>query len=315
MPTVEEAAIVAELKKKDLPVKGEEDKDEEQVEEVEVEESDDVEEVEVEEEEQVAALDQQSEEEIQASDAGWKPKDEWDGDPEEWVTAKQFLRNGEYLRKIHNQNRKIKQLDDVVSTLAKQQKKIFDAGYDKAKKELKTALREANKEGDDASAELLEERLEQLETRRKEDTKDLTVSETTETKEPKVAPEFASWVQRNDWFVKYPEMRAYAEAIGMQHAVKNPEISNAEVYQFVTDKVKKTFPERFGKTMKKVLRKGGSPVEGADDVAGGRNRGGTVTKVALTAEEKTVGRALIGKGIYKNLNEYAVDLKKLGVKS
>lgn len=313
MPTVEEAAIAAELKKKGLDVEeGKEEEGEAEVIEVDEAEADD--EVEVGEEEG-SADDGQTEEELNASSSGWKPKDEWEGDPAEWVTAKQFLRNGEYLRKIHNQNRKIKELDGVVSTLAKQQKKIFDAGYDKAKKELKSALREANKEGDDATAELVEQRLEELETRRKEDTTVLETASAPAKEEPKVAPEFAGWVARNDWFTKYPEMRAYAESIGVQYASKNLDASNAEVYQHVTEQVKKTFPSRFGATMKKVegRKKAGSQVESGDDLAGTR-RNTAITKVALSPEEKTVGRALVARGLYTNLNEYAVDLKKYGVK-
>src|SRR3990167_7948855 len=171
--TPEELAIAAKLKEKGLTVEeGDTDEEDEEV----SEEIDEVsEEVEVEDEETTEEVDSDeaewSEEELQAMDSGWKPQDKWDGDPDDWVTAKQFNRNGEYLRKIHNQNRKIKQLDDVVGNLAKQQKQIFDAGYAKAKRELKSALREANKEGDDATADAIEERIEQLETQHQADVK------------------------------------------------------------------------------------------------------------------------------------------------
>ena len=274
--------------------------------EIEVDESD-----ESEEEQEIEQESEYSEEEIQAKEGGWKPKDEWEGAPEEWVTAKQFLRNGEYLRKIHNQNRKIKQLDDVVTTLAKQQKKIFDAGYDKAKKELKLQLREANREGDDATAEVIEDRLEKLEERKVEDTKALEVKEE---KAPIVAPEFESWVKRNDWFVKHSEMRAYAEAEGIKHAMENPHKTNTEIYAYVTETVKKRFPERFGMAKKTTLKRE-SPVDGGSKLTTVRKGESTTVRVSLSAEEKAVGRTLVAKGIYKNLNEYAVDLKKLGAKS
>jgi hypothetical protein len=322
--TAEQVAIEAKLKDKGLPTDGE--SNEETVEEgqegseevvVEVEEEG-AEEVEIQEEAQEPA---HSENELQAMQSGWMPLDEWEAagnDPDEWVSAKQFNRNGEYLRKIHNQTRQIKKLDDVVTTLAKQQKKIFDAGYSKAKRDLKSQLREAIKEGDDATADHIEERLEALETQRVEDSKTLEVTETPDVKDTKqeVAPEFASWVDRNQWFVKHPEMRAYGEVVGLQYAQKNPEKSNVEVYQYVTETVKKKFPEKFGATMKKVVKKQGSPVEGSDGLNGGNQRSsnGPVVKVSLTAEEKQVGRTLIARGLYKNLNEYATELKKLGVK-
>lgn len=254
-----------------------------------------------------------SESERQATESGWKPKGDWDGEPDDWVSAQEFNRRGELLRKIHNQNRQIKQLDGVVNTLAKQQKKIFDAGYDKAKKELKSRLREAAKDGDDATADVIEDRLEQLEAQKAQDIQALTPSAPVAA----VVPEFSSWVERNQWFTKYPEMRGYAEGIGMKYAAENSEKTNIEVYDYVTRTVKAKFPERFGMVTKKVEKKTGSPVEGSGDLNSGRGRalGGTVVRVALSAEEKAVARTLISTGIYKNMNEYAADLKKYGAKS
>ena len=321
--TPEELAIDAKLKDKGLNVEDtdndEEDTEEgeEDVEEVVVEDEEDGEEVEVEDSDSDTDDAEWSEEESQALESGWKPQDKWEGDPDEWVTAKQFNRNGEYLRKIHNQNRKLKQLDEVVGSLAKQQKKIFDAGYDKAKRELRSALREANKEGDDATAEALENRMEQLEAQRQADLKVIPVQESQASTEQQPAPEFISWVKRNDWFIKNSALRSYAENIGLSHAQLNPQKTNVEIYQYVTDEVKKRFPEEFGTVMKTPLKKKpGSPVVGSGDLTSGKGRGpsGGTVRVSLSAEEKTVGRMLVDKGEYKNLNEYAADLKKFGVK-
>src|SRR3990167_8609601 len=318
-PTAEELEIQSKLKDKGLG--GLETSDGSNDNEILEEESD--EEIVVEEEEgEFAEVDeddssQMSESEIQARESGWKPQDECDGNPDEWVSYREFNHRGELLKKIHNQNRQLKYLDDVVVNLAKQQKKIFDAGYDKAKRELKTALREANKEGDDATADALEERLEQLEEQRQADLKVIPVQESQAVVEQQPAPEFISWVKRNDWFIKNSALRSYAENIGLSHAQLNPQKTNVEIYQYVTDEVKKRFPEEFGTVMKIPLKKKpGSPVVGSSDLTSGKGRGpsGGTVRVSLSAEEKTVGRMLVDKGEYKNLNEYAADLKKFGVK-
>ena len=246
-----------------------------------------------------------------AMQSGWRPKEEWDGDPDEWVEAREFNRRGELMRKIHNQNRQIKQLDGVVNTLANQQKKIYSAGYEKAKRDLKAQLREATKEGDDVTADAVEARLEQLEQTAQQDAAALA---TTRPKQPEVAPEFVPWVQRNQWFVDHPEMRAFAETIGVQYAQSHPDTSNAAVYTYITNEVKRRFPERFGMVKKTPGKKMGSPVEGSDDLSSTRSGGSATVRVALTSEEKAVGRALVDKGLYKNMNEYAADLKKYGVK-
>lgn len=312
------AAVNAELDKKGLPTDDQLD-DAEEGEKIEVEEEA-PEEVEIEAEDEgedtssTEDEDGPSEEEHIAQQSGWRPKDEWDGDPDEWIPAREFNRRGELLRKIHNQNRQIKQLDGVVTNLAKQQKKIFDAGYEKAKRELKSRLRAATQEGDDSLAEAIEERLESLEEQKVEDTQGLEAPEQKKT-QPEVAPEFVPWVNRNQWFVKYPEMRAYAEQIGMQYAANNPAATNSTVYDYITKTVKSKFPERFGMPTKKTV-KPGSPVEGSEGVNSGRGRAGetSMTRVALTSEEKDVGRTLVKRGLYKNMNEYAADLKKYGVK-
>jgi len=246
-----------------------------------------------------------------AMESNWRPKNEWDGDPDEWVSAKEFNRRGELLRKIHNQNRQIKQLDSVVNTLASQQKKIFGAGYEKAKRELKAQLREATKEGDDTTVDLIEQRLEQLDIAAKQDVQAL---EQVQPQQSQVAPEFIPWVTRNPWFKERPEMRAYAEVIGMQYAQEHPDAPNTEVYEHITTQVKTKFPERFGMIQRKTVKRPGSPVEGSDNLTATRTSNQVAHRVSLTSEEKDVGRTLVKKGLYKNMNEYASDLKKFGVK-
>ena len=281
---------------------------------VEVDEGEEVEEVEIIEDEgddtEVVDGDETDPDAETASQSGWRPKEEWDGDPDEWVSAREFNRRGELMRKIHNQNRQIKQLDNVVNTLANQQKKIFGAGYEKAKRELKSQLREANKEGDDATAEVIEERLEQLETAARQDAAALATAKPTQ---PQVAPEFEPWVARNSWFKDRPEMRAYAEVIGLQYAQGNPDATNSQVYEYITKQVKTKFPERFGTMKKQSSVRPGSPVESGDNLTSSRG-GPAVSRVSLTSEEKEVGRTLVKRGLYKNMNEYASDLKKFGVK-
>ena len=304
--------IKEEIKDKGISV-DEKDESKEEKEEDEVLEEE-IEEEGSEEEEQVSES-EFTEEEIQAQESGWRPKDDWDGDPDEWVTARQFLRNGEFLKRIHNQNRKLKQLEGVVDTMAKQHRKMFDSGYEKAKREIKAGLRQAIHDGDENAADAYEERLEQLETAKDQEVQKLPkVEPDTEQSKNQIPPEFVSWVKRNDWFTKYPEMRAYAEMIGVQYAQNNPEYTNVEVYSYVTDETRKRFPERFGITMKKQSnRKVATRVEGAGDSANKRVSPGT--KLSLTQEEREVGRTLVKRGLYKSMSEYAVDLNKLGVKS
>lgn len=244
--------------------------------------------------------------EKEARRAGWKPKDDFDGDPDEWVTARQFVRNGEYLKKIHNSNRKIKKLEDTIGALANQHKKIFDAGYEKAKRELKSQYRQALKEGDDSVAEQVEEQLDALDKKYKEEVKTYDVAKP-DPAQNNVHPDFANWVKDNDWFIKEPTMRAHAEIVGVAYAQENEGISNVEVYDYVTKEMKKRYPEKFPTTEHKRERP--NTVEQDTPVRRRGNQG----RIELSDEQMTVGRTLVKQKVYKNIEEYTTELKKSGV--
>ena len=61
---------------------------------------------EVEEEEPLEAV-EPSDEETVARAAGWRPKEEFDGDPNQWVDAGEFNRRAPLFEKINNQNKEL----------------------------------------------------------------------------------------------------------------------------------------------------------------------------------------------------------------
>jgi hypothetical protein len=57
--------------------------------------------------------------EQRAAEQGWRPQDEWDGEPDDWRTAREFLDRGEFFKKIDEQNRTIKELRKTQTDFAK----------------------------------------------------------------------------------------------------------------------------------------------------------------------------------------------------
>lgn len=263
-----------------------------------------------------------SEIEQAAIEQGWRPKNEFSGDMTDWVDAKTFLRQGELLKTIHNQNRKLKKMEGVVGTMAKQQKKMFDAGYAKAKKELRERHRQAVRAEDDQTAEALEEQMDQLDARKAQVDRAAAAEAAQAQIEAKAPnPDFVAWVDRNQWFARHPAMKAYAEEQGFKFARENKGVSNSEVWAHVERVVKQKFPERFPDydpeedevevRPRRTTRKS-SAVEGDTTV---RTRGTrSVDRIELTPEEKTVARMLVKGGHYSSVEEYAKELKKFGVK-
>ena len=284
--------------------------------------------IEIKEEKEEQKQEEQEEEIIQetvteksARTGGWKPKEEFDGDPEEWVTAKEFLRRGEYFNKIHNQNRKIKQLENALETMAGHHKRVFESAYNKAKSDLKRQRAQAIDDGDGQAVEVIEDHMEQLETKYQEESKhlDIKIQEEEETQQKSQQqsntpnPDFVRWVADNNWFYTDTPLRAFAEQVGVQHAVSNPGISNAEIYDYVTQQVKEHFPEKFGSKKEKPSIRKATVVEGDTNTRRTRTPQNN-SNAELTFEEEHVARTLIERGLYKDKAEYVAELKKAGLK-
>src|SRR3990167_4897006 len=87
---------------------------------------------------------QLSETEQAAVTNGWVPKDQWEGDPDEWVPARQFIKNGELFGRINSYKNKIINLEKTVGELVKHNDRVYDVGFQDAfaalKKERHSAL-------------------------------------------------------------------------------------------------------------------------------------------------------------------------------
>ena len=97
--------------------------------------------------------------EVEAQEIGWRPKDQWTGDPEDWVDARTFLRNGEFMGKIHNLNRQNKDLQtavhDMKNMLSNAEKKCREAAI----AELKASKVQALHHGDYVKVADIDERI------------------------------------------------------------------------------------------------------------------------------------------------------------
>ena len=73
----------------------------------------------------------------EALDQGWVPKDQFDGDPEKFVDAGEFLRRGELFRKIESQSKEMKELRKALNELAKHNANVRKVEYERAVQSLK----------------------------------------------------------------------------------------------------------------------------------------------------------------------------------
>lgn len=165
--------------------------------------------------------------EQQARDMGWRPQEEWKGNPDKWVDAQEFVERGEQILPIlrannrrlnddlltmRQNNDRLSQELDATRSIVKNLEKHFNEStarqLSEQRKALKAELREAV-EDRDVDRELdVREQLDQLSAAereakaKQEENKDkLKTNPPNNGKtDPEIDPDFDAWKQENPWF-------------------------------------------------------------------------------------------------------------------
>lgn len=215
--------------------------------------------------------------EDRAREQGWRPKEEFEGDPSKWVSAETFVAKGELIERIESLGKKLKDADKTIKMLTEHHSKVKESEFKRAVEFLKSQKKVAFENGDvDKIIEIDEKIAEVKETQKAQKQQEQVNNET-----PEVHPDFTSWVSENKWYNKNSEMRADADAFGEAYARNNPNKTPAEVLEYVSTKIKKAYPEEFSNPN----RNRPSSVEGG---SGTRQASSSSGGFSLTEEETKV---------------------------
>lgn len=229
---------------------------------------------------------------------GWVPKEEWNGDPDDWTDAKEFVRRGELFSKISSQSQEMKEMRKAMSALIEHHQKVKETEYTRALSYLKSQKKAALEEGDADKLLEVEDAIDVLKTEQQQNKQ-----ETKEEVKQQLSPDFVDWVRANQWYAKDPEMRAFADDVGVGYFSRHKGASEKEVYQYVAERVKKAYPEKF---------KGqGTKIPTVESGSSG-NRVTKTNDVKLTDEQRAVMNTFVRQGIMTK-EEYIADLKTMGV--
>jgi len=232
---------------------------------------------------------------------GWKPKDEWQGDPKKWVPADEYNRRGELFDKIESQSRELKETKKVLKMLQEHHLKVKETEYARAIEELKAQKKQALIDGDADKVLEADEALMDM----KAEAKAQQTAAKQEAAKPD--PRFVAWVEKNPWYVQDQEMRQFADDIGVAHARAHPQKTPEEVLKYVNERIVRTYPEKFRNPMRS--RPGNAEGRG-NDVRGQTQRASSVETYKLTDEERRVMNAFVSDGIMTK-EEYIRDLKAI----
>lgn len=194
------------------------------------------------EETQVPTTPTYTEDEQIAMESGWVPKDQWKGDPNAWRSAKVFNERGELFERIKQQSRDIQNLKQAMTFLTDQHKRQYIAGYNEAINNLKAKRDQALEDGNLVQAQQLNDKIDDVKDNLKQ-AKETPVTAPTTTVQP--TPEFISWKERNNWYMKDKMMTSVADAIGHAFFAENPGTTETAMLTTVTREIKKRFPEKF----------------------------------------------------------------------
>lgn len=236
---------------------------------------------------------------------GWRPLEEWTGDPDAWTDARNFVQHGELMDKISKQNELIKKQGKTVDGLKRVQKDVEKKALERAKAQLLAEKEEALANQDFAAVVQIDEKISQSNQQiadANDDSNDI-VSD---------AEAFdnyfkSTWKKANDWYDSNDVMQIYADRKGVElFTTYAGTLDAAEIFEKLDKEMKDKFPHEFENQRRSAPAAVGRASTGGQ--SGGRS---TVSKLVanLSSVEREVGEEYVKAGYYKDLNEYAQALK------
>lgn len=173
-----------------------------------------------------------SDEEKQARASGWRPKEEFEGDPGKWVDAGEFNRRGEFYEAIKAANTRAKMAEERLTALEQHHKKVAQVEYEKAINTLREERRKAARENDLEGVIAADERLTELE---KEAATNIPQESSGRNSE------LEAFARDNEWYGHDSDMTVYANGIGAMLERDHPNMSTTELLRQVKEKTEKFF--------------------------------------------------------------------------
>jgi len=249
----------------------------------------------------------------------WAPLEEWRGDPEDWVPAKEFVQRQKLYDRIDSLKDAIRsqkrEFEEDFKVVSKTVLEMSEQAYKKALGELKAQRALAVEDRNVEAVEALDDQIQ--DTNEKLKTAEQNSKNTPRRQQQEESPDFKDWKQNNKWFDDNTEMRDDAIAIGVGYAAKNPNKTEKEVYNYTSERIQKMYPENFNKQVKKTQaeleeegdnveqprRKQVANVEGAGGLrqsGAGTGKVGRKTTVAdLDEQQRSVMKTLIKRNVFK----------------
>lgn len=245
--------------------------------------------------------------EDKASRQGWRPQEEFKGDPDKWVPAEEFLRRGEELmpflkansarlEKAQEQSRKeIAELKRTIREFGEYHSKTEQRAYERAMKDLADKQAAAVEANDLATVQETTKEIAEL--TREVATKPAPKA-AKQDEEPGFAEALEAWEDKHaSWLGKDDAMTAAAVRFSDKLAAEG--VSKIDALPKIERMMKEAFPHKFRNANRDA------PAAVAGDTRAARTNGKSWSD--LPADAKAQGDRFIKQGLIKSREDYAKD--------
>lgn len=174
--------------------------------------------------------------ELKAFDQGWRPEDDFEGEKDNWKTAKEYIKDGEWIGKINDLNRKFddqqRQFDDRLSNA----NKLNDARRKSEIESLRTEQKNAVGMADEGAYDAAQVKIDAIDKQSQDET---TVTTSQQSKDLDVA----AWEAKNPWINDVNDERtAVTQGIWNHYLQQNPNATSQQALTHVDSRLSKLFP-------------------------------------------------------------------------
>jgi len=236
---------------------------------------------------------QEYEEEARAQ--GWKPQEEFGGENDNFVDAKEFLDRGEKYagllrKKVDRLERRLSKSESVNQEVSAHYNRVLEKERSEAKvaiSNLEAQRAEAVRVGDGETFNRTDAQLQEMRTQQG-------------AQQLPVDPKVQEWIDSHEWYNTDVALTGVAEAHAARLREQNPTMPTEVFLEKVTELVKKDMPHKFTNA-----NKGNLDVEG-DSLPGGDNPvpSGKRTYKSLPSATKQICDQMIAEGLVSDRAAY-----------
>jgi len=254
-----------------------------------------------------------------AMSSGWRPEDEWEGEPDDWVDAKEFNLRGELMGRISKQTKqiggyetKLADMGQAIKDLTDHNRKMAEIDRDSAIRSLNRQKAEAMDEQDSAKVIAIDSEIDQL----KRVTFDEPMEAPPQAQQPlQEPPEVTAWLAdpKNSWYHSDPILRGVADSVARQVYSENPQGAVVDHLVEVENRMKND-PKLSAMFEGTDYRPNGGKSRSTvnSPKSGSRKAKSKVQASDMNEGQREIAKRFVAQGIFENEQEYAVQLAELG---